>query len=328
MSNFSINQSRHLYVAKSYSETITEESAVGAIGGVKVIDDTLGKQFMFLYKGADTVLRSDLIQLKNLDCVKAIKAADMVTPMKKVKIALDATVNEGDVASGQDYVLSIVFRNFFSSGDASQYFKDAVVHGTANMTATQFYAAMVTSLNAAFSREIGATKTSNPYVKFTSDANGIYIEEKPQEWALGTKKARRVMFDVFCSTIYSDGDDFIWGTVTDQTPAKASATVGTNAVGNGQQIADLEWFCMGERGDQYRMKGWPNVIPTTYLVDPTQQYHVLELHFAFTDSGVNSYRTEKEITVVAPATADGKTALNNFIGAINTATGLEIDTLE
>jgi hypothetical protein len=85
---------------------------------------------------------------------------------------------------------------------------------------------------------------------------------------------------------------------------------------------------MGERGDQYRGKGWPNVIPTKYLVDPTQQYHVLELHFAFTDSGVNSYRTEKEITVVAPATADGKTALNNFIGAINTATGLEIDTLE
>ena len=85
---------------------------------------------------------------------------------------------------------------------------------------------------------------------------------------------------------------------------------------------------MGERGDQYRGVGWPNVISTKYLVDSTQQYHVFELLFAFTDTGVNSYRTEKEITIVAPATADGKTALNGFIGAFNTATGLEIDTLE
>jgi hypothetical protein len=84
---------------------------------------------------------------------------------------------------------------------------------------------------------------------------------------------------------------------------------------------------MGERGDQYRMNGWPNVIPTQYMVDPTKQYHVLEIHYAFTDTGVNSYRTEKEITVVAEASADGKTALNSLIGAINTATGLQIATL-
>jgi hypothetical protein len=150
------------------------------------------------------------------------------------------------------------------------------------------------------------------------------IEEVPQEWALGTKKARRIMFDVFCSTIYTCGDDVVWGTVTDTTPAKSAAVVGTNAVGNGQQIADLEWFCMGERGDQYRNVGWPNVIPTKYLVDPTQQYHVLELHYAFTDTGVNSYRTEKEITIVAPATTAGKKALNDFIDALETATGLTI----
>lgn len=81
---------------------------------------------------------------------------------------------------------------------------------------------------------------------------------------------------------------------------------------------------MGERGDQYRGKGWPNVIPTKYLVDPTQQYHVLELHYAFTDTGVNSYRTEKEITIVAPATTAGKAALNDFIDALESATGLTI----
>ena len=324
MANFSVNQCHHLYLISGYNASVTDASAVGTIGAIKSIDDIRGKEVMFNYKGVESVLPSDFIQIQNIGYAKAVPASDMVTVMKKVKVALKSDVAGGEVVSGQDYVLSINFKNFFSSGDASQYFKDAAVHGTTGMTATQFYAKMADSLNAAFSREPGATKTTNPYVKFTSDANGLYIEEKPQEWALGTKKARRIMFDVFCSTIYTGGDDLVWGEVTDVTPAKASAEVGTNAIGNGQQIADLEWFCMGERGDQYRNVGWPHVIPTKYLVDPTQQYHVLELHYAFTDTGVNSYRTEKEITIVAPATEDGKTALNGFIDALETATGLTI----
>jgi hypothetical protein len=322
-------------VAKGYNATVNAESAVGTIGGVKTVDDIRGKEVFFNYKGVESVLVSDFIQIQNIGYAKAVAAADMVTVMKKVEITLDPTVNEGNPISGQDYVLSINFKNFFSSGDASQYFKDAGVHATASMSASDFYKAMVNSLNASFSREPGATKTSNPYLKFSwkpnattaTTADAIVIEELPQEWALGTKKARRIMFDVFPSTVYTGGDDLVWGVVTDATPAKADAVVGTNAVGNGQQIADLEWFCMGERGDQYRMNGWPNVIPTQYMVDPTKQYHVLEIHYAFTDTGVNSYRTEKEITVVAEASADGKTALNSLIGAINTATGLQIATL-
>ena len=335
MANYSVNQCHHLYVAKGYNATVNTESATGTIGGVKTVDDIRGKEVFFNYKGVESVLVSDFIQIQNIGYAKAVAAADMVTVMKKVEITLDPTVNEGNPVSGQDYVLSINFKNFFSSGDASQYFKDAGVHATASMSASDFYKAMVNSLNASFSREPGATKTSNPYLKFSwkpnattaTTADAIVIEELPQEWALGTKKARRIMFDVFPSTVYTGGDDLVWGVVTDATPAKADAVVGTNAVGNGQQIADLEWFCMGERGDQYRMKEWPNVIPTQYMVDPTKQYHVLEIHYAFTDTGVNSCRTEKEITVVAEASADGKTALNSLIGAINTATGLQIATL-
>jgi hypothetical protein len=328
MSNFSTNQIHQLYVISGYNASVTDASAVGTIGAIKSIDDIRGKEVMFNYKGAESVLASDFIQIHNIGYAKAVPASDMVTVMKKVEVTLDSTINSGAPVSGQDYVLSINFKNFFSSGDASQYFKDAAVHATANMTASDFYKAMLKSLNAAFSREPGATKESNPYLKFSVDdtttATKLIIEEKPQEWALGTKKARRIMFDVVPTTIYTGGDDVVWGTVTDATPAKASAEVGTNAIGNGQQIADLEWFCMGERGDQYRNVGWPHVIPTKYLVDPTQQYHVLELHYAFTDTGVNSYRTEKEITIVAPATTDGKKALNDFIDALENATDLTI----
>ena len=315
MSNFSVSQVHQLYVANSYNAAVSDASAKGTLGAVVKIEDGLGDQIMFRYKGADSVLMSDFIQIKNIGYAKAIAAADMATKMRKVKVSLDANVNGGAPVSGQDYILGINFKNFFSSGDASQYYKDAAVHATAGMTAAQFYTAMKDALDKAFAREDGASKTSNPYLAFSADATGIIIEEKPQEWQLGTKKARRIMFDVFPQTIYTAGDDFVWGVVAEQTP--------TTTVNNGQKIADLEWFCMGERGDQYRMKGWPNVIYTEYLVDPSKAYNVLELHYAFTDTGVNSYRTEKEITIVS----DDVDVLNEIIAAINTAAGLSIATL-
>ena len=315
MANFSVNQVHQLYVAKAYNAAVSDASAEGTLGAFEKIEDGLGDQIFFRYKGADTVLPSDFIQIKNIGYAKAVAAADMAIKMRKVKVELDANVNGGLPINGQDYLLGINFKNFFSSGDASQYYKDAAVHATSGMTAAQFYTAMKDALDRAFSREDGATATSNPYLAFSADANGLYIEEKPQEWILGTKKARRIMFDVFPQTIYTGGEDVIWGQVAEQTP--------TTLVGNGQKVADLEWFCAGERGDQYRMVGWPNYVPTKYLVDPSKVYNVLELHYAFTDTGVNSYRTEKEITIVA----DDVAVLNAIIGEINTLAGLSIATL-
>lgn len=319
MSVFSTNANRHLYVAKAYNDSVDDTSAVGTIGGVKVVDGTL----YFKYKGADNTLKSDYIQLKNLDHAKAIPAADMVTPLKSVKIALDATVNDGNIVAGQDYILRITFHQWLGAGDQHIYCKDAAVHGVSGMTAEQFYQKMVTSLNLSFSREIGANKTSNPYLSFTAAADGITITEKEQDWHLGTDKQEPVLFEAQPTIIISNGMDCVWGTVTDITPTKGDAVVGTNALGNGKKIADMEWFYMGERGDQYRYVGWPNVIETKYLVDPSLQYNALEIHHAFTDTGVNSYRSEKDITVVA----SDVTVLNSLIGAINTAGNLSIETL-
>ena len=320
MAVFNTNQVHQFYVADAYSATVTEESNKATIGGVKVIDNGIEKELYFLYKGANTLLKSDLIQAKNMNYMKLIDAADMVIPMKSVKIALDPNVNGGAVVAGQDYVLRIAFRQFFGMSDQDQYFKDVAVHATSAMvsSAQAFYTALKDALDLAFSREVGATKTANPYLTFAASANGLTITEKPQDWVRGTMAQERVYFDVYPTTVYVQNDDVIWGVVTDQTPAKASATVGTNAIGNGKQIADLEYFCMGERGDQYRMNGWPNYIPTEYLVDPEGQYHVLEIHYGFTDTGVNSYRTEKDITIVSKT----KSVLENIKSAVEAALGI------
>ena len=85
---------------------------------------------------------------------------------------------------------------------------------------------------------------------------------------------------------------------------------------------------MGERGDQYRKIGFPNDIETKGLVDPTKNYDVFEIHYSFSDTGVNSYKTEKDLTIAVPASGtEDYTLINQIIGAFNTATGLTVETL-
>ena len=176
--------------------------------------------------------------------------------------------------------------------DQDQYIKDAAIHVDKAMaisaTAKQdFYKAMEKALNLSFSRELGATRDSNPYLKFSATEEGIFIEEKEQPWTLGVEAQERVYFDVIPTTVYDGVDDVIWGKVETQ-PS-------TSSIPNGHNMADLEYFLLGERGDQYRKIGWPNDIETKGMVDPSLSYDVFELHYSFTDTGVNSYKTEKDI---------------------------------
>lgn len=326
MSVTSLRQNRQFYVA---NKLVTGATALANKGEIKVksIGD-IEKEVYFEVLGPDTVLKSDCIQVKNITAAKAIKAVDMETPMKKVLITLDSSVNGGTPVVGQDYILRINLRQFYGMSDQDQYFKDAAVRAVKGMTAKQFYEAMEKALNLCFSREVGANAKSNPYLTFSSSTAGLVIEEKPQSWHLGTEAQERVYFDVVPTTIYCDGADLIWGSVAEQTPA--------TKIGNGKKIADLEYFLLGERGDQYRKIGWPNDVETVGMVDPTKTYDVFEIHYAFTDTGVNSYKSEKDITIAVPTatktSTDGGGAdyavINAIIGAFNTATGLSVATLK
>ena len=318
MAVFSVNQNRQLYVANKVIEAATALTDKGDIK-VKTFGD-FDKEVYFEVLGPDTVLRSDRIPVKNISYVKAVKAVDMATPMKKVTVTLDTNVNGGTPVVGQDYILRINLRQFYGMSDQDQYFKDAAVHVTKGMDATKFYEAMKDSLNLCFSREVNATKDSNPYLKFTSSASGLVIEELPQPWHLGTEAQERVLFDVVPTTIYVDGADLIWGT--------QKVENSDTKIGNGKKIADLEYFCLGERGDQYRKIGFPNDIETVGMVDPAKDYDILEIHYAFTDEGVSSYRSEKDITIAVPTDgAEAYTLINSLITKFNAATGLNVASL-
>lgn len=333
MAIFSTNQNRQLYVAKKYG-TVNDTAEVGTIE-LKTIGTGNNKEMYFLYKGADTVLKSDRIPVNNLEYVKAVGKEALRTPFKSQIVTLSTDINEGQPVSGQDYILRITLRQWYGMSDQDVYFKEGAVHAVKGMTADQFYQKMVDSLNLCFSREVGATKDANPYLKFevatesvkigdeTKSVKGIKITEKAQPWTLGTETQEPVLFDALATTIYVDGTDLVWGNTYNTTVAKEDVVVGTSGLGNGTKIADLEYFCMGERGDQYRMIGFPNYIPTTYLVDPTKEYNVLEVHCSFTDTGVNSYKSEKDVTVVA----EDYSVINSIVEDLNTVIPWDVETL-
>lgn len=297
-----------MYVATAVG-TVTEASDAGTIE-VDSIDNGVEKEVFFKYKGADTTMRSALIPVKNISYIKAVSAEDLQDKLKKVTITLDDEVNGGELVSGQDYIVRIVLRQFYGMSDEDQYFKFGCVHATSSMTKAQFFEKMADSLTKNFSREIGT------YLKFDgSSGTSLVITEVEQPWSLGTFAQERVNFEVIPTTIWLDGDEVTWGT--------AEASDSEEVIKDGKKIADLEYFCMGERGDQYRNVGWPHVVPTKYLVDPSKEYNALEIHFAFTDSGAESYRSEKDITIVAEDAA----TINSIVTALNTATGLSVESL-
>lgn len=350
MATFSTNQVRQLYVALDV-ETSGHVLASDIAGTIALKNDTAKNHLYFEYKGADNLMRSDLIDIKNILYVKATAPEAMARDLKSVTVALDSNVNGGTPVAGQDYILRIAFRQYVGMSDEDQYFKYGMVHAYAGMDADEFYKVLAQSIAKNFSREVvplikievhsaatknkggfdakgymevtpstkdtGATNSTNPYYDGTSavisDIDSIRITEVEQPWRLGIMAQTPVYFTVQPTTVLVNGDDRIWGTVTEST---------NGTVGNGKAIADLEYFCMGERGDIYRGVGFPNNIPTTYLVDPSKTYYTFDIHYAYVGSNEAVQKSEKTITIVG----SDKTKMNSLITAFNSASGLSIGT--
>lgn len=331
MGVYSTNQVRHLYVANAVKDAVTATDAVGTIAAIKQAD-TDATNLYFSYKGADTVLRSDVIDLKNLLSIKATKAEHMAHELKAVTVTLDNSVNSGAPVGGQDYILRIAFRQYIGMSDEDLYFKYGNVHAYTGMGASDFYKEMAVSLAKNFTRElaplvnitlVNSTDGKVPVLKDGKiqkfeDATfkSILIEEVEQEWTLGIKEQVPVYFTIQSVPVIVDGDERTWATVANADSPKT--------IGNGKKIADLEYFCMGERGDIYRNIGWPKSIPTKYLVDPTKVYNVIDIHYAYVGSGEGVQKSEKTLTIVVPA-SDGDTLTTNLITKINQITGLSTE---
>ena len=150
MATFSTNQVRQLYVAKELKSS--HVLAADAAGSIAVKSDTAKNHLYFEYKGADNLMRSDLIDIKNILYAKATDADDMAHKLKSVTVTLDTNVNGGAPVAGQDYILRIAFKQYVGMSDEDQYFKYGMVHAYAGMNADEFYKVLALSIAKNFSR--------------------------------------------------------------------------------------------------------------------------------------------------------------------------------
>lgn len=321
------NQFRNLYVMKTYKAS---ESALEAVGDATLKVDTAKNAMYLIYKDTEDNLTSDIIDIKNLLYVKSTKAADMARKLNSQSV----TLNE-DPISGQDYVLNVEVRNFVALGDDSTHIKFGAVHAVKGMTKSDFYKAMALNLAKNLSREVSpilnvslnkynSTGTTNTKVAVlvngkiqnlaaltsTETYTSIIIDEVEQPWRRGVAQVEPVNFNTTCGTVLVDGDDVIWGTVEKEEG---------DSVNNGKQIADMEWFYHGTRGDIYREATYPDNFDFKPLVDETKAYSTLDIHFAYVGPGVEVAKSERTITVVCADAAE----LNKLITAIKTATGVD-----
>lgn len=324
MNIFSTNQANQVYVAKALKETVATLTDLGDIL-VKATPDK--SAIYFQHKGAGGIVRSDLIEVKNILWGKTTKAKDMARKLKVATVTLDDTVNSGNPIAGQDYILTIAFTGYVGiSPEDSQYWKHGVVHATNGMTASDFYKQMALSLAKNMSREavklVKITLSDGTEVLPNTKASalaGTYtnlvITEVEQDWILGTKQQKALTFDVIPTEVdVKEGDTY--------TPTKWGKVVisAGDPIKNGKLMADYEYFHMGERGDQYRMVGFPDYVPTKYLVDPSKEYDTIALHYAYIGSNESVQKSEKDITLIVPT--KGVAALIAKINPLIAASGV------
>ena len=374
MNIFTANQVNQVYVLKDNSTVvanldashqITKSNNIGSIGVGKSAD---GKSIYFKHYGAGGVTRSDLIDIANIIDIKATPAPKMARTLASAKITLNSeALSDSKPVAGQDFVLRLQFQNPVGMSPDNQYWKFGVVHSTASMTASNFYLKLASSIAKNMSRE--AVQLVKVYVTYSTSSKteitaasdvtntttfnqtytGVLIEEVEQDWILGVKQQKPLVFTVnptwvnagtaaapnevvWGDVIYNNGQKVVGGADPYNTIDTSNAPAAAGSVVNSKLMADYEYFYMGERGDQYRMVGFPNYIPTTYLVDPTNAYgyDTVAIHFAYVGANHSVQKSEKDITILIPrASTDNDSSdellavgakAQSLVDAINAAT--------
>lgn len=290
MAVFSTNQVRHLYVANKV------EDALATKGGVSVLSDAEGNVFI-KHLGAGGVTRTDIIDPKLVTYAKHTTAAKLQEKPKKVTVTI---VDLPGVSF--DCMLSVVLSQYVGMSDDDRTVKYALAKADVADTSISLAKRLAISLAKNLSKEpqkslkvlYGTTEVTalTKETALTEDVATITIEAVEQPWTRGLNAGRLAQFTVIANPVTIEGvESSAWATVTEG--------VSDTVIKDGHKIADLEYFCMGDRADVYRGMAWPHVVPTEYLVDPEKEYDVIDIHYSYKGTCEDSQLSEKDLTLVA-----------------------------
>ena len=305
--NFSTNQVRHLYVANSWA-AVNANTAVDPATDIPLAGNLCGKLYQdwdnqgdavrFFYRNPlNEVISSDIIPVKNIRKVNFTPFVKMRQACPAVKISWLV----GDIVADNEYIIKFRFPEHIGLSPESDYVK---VVNFIHTAAGNFQTEMINAILSAFSKDNYIQPLINV---FPTGATEITIVSLPQEWHRGRFEYKAHQMHCYLGTRMSINPPITensWGTVADATD------VNIWFLKNGRKMADLEYFCMGERGDIYRGMGYPNSIETAYAISlgdaMTKDFDAIDLHYFFQGEGVNSDYSEKVITFIFDSGIDGQ----------------------
>lgn len=334
MALFSVNQNGQWFTVKGY-----QASALSNVGDIKINSDnqttkSAAKKIWFEYKDAAGNKRSEVINRANGGRITVVPAAVMAWTPNGVTITFDGSVS--DPINGEVYGIYVNQRNYHALGDnefmelgaevryGSKFNFDAnsdlsISAGEAVVNNVRL---LMVALQQAFIRNLGADSDLYTVTVASSatTAGVITIMPKEQDWIQGTMQAERVNLDtqdVFLSNVTIN-------TIERNDWAAIATTTGTPVV-NTKDIADMEWFYLGEHGDQQRLVGYPYANAATikgsiYKVDPTNAYgyDLVIIHHNYVGNGTFVQKSEQDIMIAMPlAGATTHTVANAFLGGLD-----------
>ena len=284
MANFNTYQTRNLYVVKSFLDSGEPDAA----GELAMGTTATGEIFFKYFNGDDLATRTDLIRPASIISLKKTRAAEMDKPVPEYTLTLNSAVTLANCV-GKTFTLTIYLHQLLSYDMNDSMSVTASVVGDATNTANAgaFYGAFEDEI-----KKILPKFTKSAAFTVDSSSSGIVITPTPCAYRRGVLSK-----DIFPLTFSSrlHGDDVAWADVAE---AK-SADVKIPSV---YEIADLEYFTFGERGDDKRLFNWPHNYEPTYLVDLTKSYDVVSIEFAWQGNAENIQKSPRMIQFACEVT--------------------------
>lgn len=298
--NFSTNQVMQLFVlgSKDTVEVKPIKTPDGATdrGVIVQVKDSKG----------NVIDTSDTIDLQNILYASQSLAVNDKVSRKALYVYLNSEVNGGDPIEGQDYVMTLTYRGFGEEDTYSKVFeaKAAADETAATLLQKLAYSALLnadveeTPLYELYSPE-GDVIDINNIGDIT--ANGFVIVEPVPYWSLGRFAETLMNIDVQTAPVILAGDEVSNWLAKYKFMGIDSSFKDAFMIPNTHKIADLEYFCKGERGTSNALVGWPDTPDYKGKVNPDSAngYDVVTIHCAFVGANASNQKSEKDLIFVA-----------------------------
>ena len=317
MANFNTYQTRNLYVVKDFLTTGEPDAA----GELAMGTTATGEIFFKYFNGDGLVTRTDIIRPASIASLTLTKAADMAIKLKKHTIAVDTSAVTLSNCVGKTFTLFITLHQVgsYDESDTVTVVASVVGNSTNTASATAFHKALAEAIALAlpahgnypllkvYSNGSEVTKAIAKAGNATGSASGVVLVETPQKYRRGLLSNEPYPFSVAFKLHDGNLDDVIWGTDT----IADSDVSGLTEISGSYVLADLEWFTMGERGDDKRGYFYPYNYEPTYLVDLSKTYDVVSIEFAWQGNAENIQKSPRMIQLACEVSGSGSQATSD-----------------